>query len=98
MQNPVINIAPSQKLFCEAHAKFSWTNDMALSPPQTHLAPPSQCKKLREALHFPCSGLREASAAQDRAGCRSHEEVNAGGQPPSIVSGANPSRWRRAEH
>lgn len=34
-------------------------NDTALSPPQTHLAPPSQCKKLREVLHFPCSGLEK---------------------------------------
>lgn len=24
-QNPVRNIAPSQKLFCEAYTKFSWT-------------------------------------------------------------------------
>lgn len=69
-QDLVINVASSQTMFCETHAKFNRATDAALSLPQTGMAPPNGIKSLeRLCIYFPCSGLRAAGAAQDSSGC-----------------------------
>lgn len=59
MQDPAINLAPSQKLFCDTHNLAQTTDtDLSNTRPRHKLRwLLSLEKKHREALHFPCSDL-----------------------------------------